>query len=176
LVDARNIAPAGLVALVCLATLGACGQGPEKKETTMTPDEAYAETRQAVAEVLETLSPGSSGSIGDPDTRIPCGGPGGNEFTKIRAGLTGKVASPVDDPKDALAKARARLTDLGWTVDKPNESGGSKFLPFGGTAGSGEVRFDPDGTVLVSADSVCLNNPNKDDPFPEITPRSSAPS
>lgn len=159
-----------MVATLAAALLTGCGADKPDKEPRMTPDDAYTATRAVVADVLEALQPGASETIGESDRNGPCGGPEGNDFTKIQASVGGEVSRGPADLSAAGEAVRRAAADRGWTAQvRPVDSGLQVSLS--GDTGSGSVTLGANGTGEVTAQSTCLANPRSEDPFPDVQPR-----
>lgn len=152
-----------LVTLTCVLVASACGfVGGDEEEPDMTPQQAADQMRDLAEEVLNAASPDGTSSFGDPVPEIPCGGPNGTDFTKIKASLTGLAGAKVNDGDAAFGAAREVLERRGATVEPVREIGGGKILGFDDDVVAGSLVLHPDGRLVLDAGTECLDNPELD--------------
>lgn len=150
-----------LTVLVCCVALAGCGAAQEKKETNMTPAEALQQLHKVATAALDAASPEGRSKLDEPGPNEPCGGLGGNEDTKIKAGVTGRSGQPATEPKAAVDAARGKLEELGYKPGEPFDLGGARQFQFTGPAGGGTFKIGTDGLAEISAETYCLDNPDK---------------
>ncbi len=150
-----------LVVFVCCVALAGCGAAPEKKETKMTPAEALRQLHKGAAAALGAASPEAPARLDEPGPNQPCGGLGGNEDTKIKAGVTGRSGRPAPEPKAAVDAARGKLEELGYKPGETFDMGGARQFQFTGPAGGGTFKIGTDGLAAISAETYCLDNPDR---------------
>lgn len=152
-----------MTALV-LASSG-CGAGDEAQEKAsgMTPDQAKAKLAEDVPAILRAgVGDGGDTVLDEAPTDEPCGGVGGNEYTKVQYSYGGVSRSPVPDGTAAVARARDKAVALGYEASDPMGNGtGPIDFSFTGTTGGGSVQWRPEKSLRVQAQTGCLDNPDR---------------
>lgn len=137
--------------LLVLVTGCASADDPEERDDEMNQGEARDHLVEVVREVLAAAAPEETDGLSDV-TDVPCGGPGGNEWSRVRYSLESVDGITVDDDAAALEAARARIEGRGWQA---TPRGDGVDFSAGGVTGTVWSRG---GTVLVSAESDCVDN------------------
>lgn len=148
-----------------LLFLAGCSTGstedPEEatKETIdVTPDEAIESLRQAATELLEAVAQGAR--INEVDTRvaIPCGGPGGSEYSKIRYPY--EAAFKPTSTETLFDDARAHLTKKELRIGGTQRTPAGEGLVFGGEGFGAKLLIHVEGAVILRGQTACLDNPD----------------
>lgn len=155
---------AGLVATVGLMTTAGCGgdDAPGQQEETMTPDQALASLEEAATGLLTAAAPDGDAQL-VPAQDVPCGGLGGNEFTKIKYSLEGIAAgTTVTDREQALAAGREYGGSAGLVPrDETNQRGDRVDQGYDGDGFYLALQVYDNGAVTVSGETACLDNPER---------------
>jgi hypothetical protein len=161
-----------LTVLLLAVVVAGCGGDPEEKDPAMTPDEARAELTRVAKAVLDVIAPDQQVDVKNDGPATPCGGLGGNEYTKIKyeTSVNAPAASP--DAAADFTAITAQLRALGYDVDPTETMGDATTMVFRGDAVKGGILQHGDGPLSLEAETTCLDNPDKDNPFPDVQPSS----
>ena len=151
-----------VVATMVLSLAAGCGSDDAKADPTMTPHEANQAMRQMAADVMTAAVPDEDVALPASNTPIPCGGPEGSEYTRVKYGVLLQSRQALESSDDAFGAARAKLTELGYEVDPVETMGTTTSMAFHGDAAGGSLVWHGSGPLALNVETDCLDNPDRD--------------
>jgi len=145
--------------LACLLTGCTDPEPAANQEDDMTPQQALSALKDAARGLAEAAAPGQEFSELTPQD-VPCGGPGGNEWSKVSYTYRA-AAGRTDDAEATLARAQEALPGLDLTFRQRGDAPAGPSVAFTGDGFSGELQVNRSGAVLVNAQTDCLDNPDR---------------
>ena len=148
---------------LCLVLLTGAGCGTDstsRKEPAVTPDEANSAMTRIAREVMGVVAPGDPVDLNEDGPPTPCGGLGGNEYTKIKYGLNVASATAPADSAQAFDSAAGKLEDLGYTVQQPETMGDRTRMVVKRDGITAELLQNGTGPITLGAETPCLKNPD----------------
>lgn len=150
-----------MVLLALCVGIGGCGgrtpadNGEKGKSMDSTQTRAHIE--KTFAEVLQAAGNGSATPVKQTD-EIPCGGPGGNEKSKLKTHAVSGI-KPVTDPTSAFAAARKLLGERKFTVGEVTTAGTEQRMNFSDDHLTASLSYFPDTKVLsLEGETACVDN------------------
>lgn len=146
---------AGVLSAALLLALSGCSGDPEG----MTARGSLAELRETGATILEAAAEGGE-LVEQPTRDVPCGGLGGNEWSKITYSYEA-AHGLAKDPDESLGSAIAAMEALGIESDPVSVGPTGPEVSFHGEGFDGGLVVRENGLIEVRAQTTCLDNPDR---------------
>lgn len=125
----------------------------------MTPDEAHAALEKVSLDLLEEVAEPGTIEEGEPRPEVPCGGPGGNEWNKVK--LTYSATARAADPGTVMDAARTLLAARGIEAAGPDFTAVGDLLSFSGEKYTAGLTLRKNGLLRAEGQTECLDNPDQ---------------
>ncbi|GGD23984.1 hypothetical protein [Nocardioides daphniae] len=162
-----SVAAAMLVSVAGCATPEKTSTGKENEVATseMKPDEALAALKKASRELMAGIAPGVEFTEAGTNRAVPCGGPGGSEYSKVHLDFEGGLSAPASDPRvpqgeELFSKAESTLRRMGLEVRGRQRTPAGDGLVFAGDGFGGRIILHVQDAVMVRGQTACLDNPD----------------